>query len=84
MRIVAVEVDGLLVAVHDPGRRLPGRGAWLHRDPECVALAGRRKAFARALRTAGSIDATEVVDLLGRHRVAPAPTTSTNRERVDE
>lgn len=84
MRIVAVEVEGQPMAVPDLAGRLPGRGAWLHRDPECGALAVRRKAFARALRVAGSIDATAVTDLLGRHPAAPAPTTSTNRERVDE
>ncbi|NKT07135.1 DUF448 domain-containing protein, partial [Rhodococcus hoagii] len=30
--------------------RLPGRGAWLHRDPKCLSEAGRRRAFGRALR----------------------------------
>jgi uncharacterized protein len=35
---------------HDPDRRLPGRGAWLHPSPECWALAVQRNAFARAFR----------------------------------
>ena len=33
----------------DPRRRLPGRGAWLHRDPRCWR--GARAGLARTLRT---------------------------------
>jgi predicted RNA-binding protein YlxR (DUF448 family) len=40
----------------DPGRRLPGRGAYLHPDPACFALAERRRAFGRALRFIGVAD----------------------------
>jgi predicted RNA-binding protein YlxR (DUF448 family) len=43
-----VVVDGELVP--DLRRRLPGRGAWIHRSPECLRLAQRRRAFSRALR----------------------------------
>lgn len=43
-----VAVDGVLV--HDRGRVLPGRGAWLHPDAGCAALAHRRGGFRRALR----------------------------------
>nr|WP_296665059.1 YlxR family protein [Demequina sp.] len=43
-------VDGR--AVVDESRRLPGRGAWLHPDPTCLALALKRKAIPRALRVA--------------------------------
>jgi predicted RNA-binding protein YlxR (DUF448 family) len=32
------------------GRSRPGRGAWLHPDPACLAEAVRRRAFTRALR----------------------------------
>ncbi|MGH9225859.1 MAG: YlxR family protein [Acidimicrobiales bacterium] len=47
VRVVAGPDGGLVV-----GRHLPGRGAWLCQDsPRCVELAGRRKAFSRALRT---------------------------------
>ncbi|HLL67015.1 MAG TPA: YlxR family protein [Micromonosporaceae bacterium] len=42
--------------VPDPARRRPGRGAHLHFDPACLALAERRRAFGRALRIAGVID----------------------------
>jgi uncharacterized protein len=42
----------------------------LHRDPECVELAQRRRAFARALRVPDALDPTpvrEYVALLTRH-----------------
>ncbi|WP_328795956.1 YlxR family protein [Halosaccharopolyspora lacisalsi] len=48
------------VAVPDPHRGQPGRGAWLHPDPECLRLAERRRAFPRALRVRGSIDLSAV------------------------
>ena len=47
--LVRVVLDGGLVVI-DEGASLPGRGAWLHRRPECLDLAVRRKAFSRALR----------------------------------
>ncbi len=34
----------------DAGGRAPGRGAYLHRAPECLELARRRGALARALK----------------------------------
>ncbi|MES1170320.1 MAG: YlxR family protein [Leifsonia sp.] len=39
-------------AVVDSAARLPGRGAWVHPDRECVASALQRKALSRALRAA--------------------------------
>ena len=56
LRVVAV--DGSLVV--DPDRRLPGRGASVHPDPQCVDLADKRRAFSRALRLPGPLDATPV------------------------
>ena len=53
-----VVVDGVLVV--DPARRLPGRGASVHPDLACVDLADRRRAFARALRVDGPLDAEPV------------------------
>lgn len=46
--------------IPDPDRRLPGRGASLHPDPACLALAERRRAFARALGVPGPLDVTAV------------------------
>ncbi|WP_308302103.1 YlxR family protein [Crossiella sp. S99.1] len=60
LRLV-VEDDSLVL---DLRRRLPGRGAWLHPDPECLRLAERRRAFPRALRVPGPLDAVEVRDHL--------------------
>jgi predicted RNA-binding protein YlxR (DUF448 family) len=52
IRVVAVEG----AYVPDPRGRLPGRGAHLHLDRDCLATAERRRAFARALRQEGSFD----------------------------
>ena len=52
--------------VPDPHRRIPGRGAWVHPDPGCVALAQRRRAFGRALRVAGLIDSSPVSEYLAQ------------------
>ena len=52
IRVVAVEG----ACVPDPRGRLPGRGAHLHLDRDCFAIAERRRAFARALRTEGPLD----------------------------
>ncbi|HEV2640360.1 MAG TPA: YlxR family protein [Actinocrinis sp.] len=49
LRVVAVAG----VPTPDPSRRLPGRGAYLHPRPECLALAERKRVFARALRLSG-------------------------------
>jgi hypothetical protein len=37
------------VAAVDPTGRAPGRGAYLHRSPECVEMARKRRALDRAL-----------------------------------
>ena len=39
--------------VVDPRQREPGRGAYLHRGPDCLALALRRRAVTRALHITG-------------------------------
>ena len=46
--------DGALVV--DERAVLPGRGAWVHDTQACVTTALRRRAFGRALRTAGALD----------------------------
>ena len=48
-RLLRVVADGTTVVV-DPRRRAPGRGAYVHPDPACVALAVKKRAFSRALR----------------------------------
>jgi uncharacterized protein len=60
LRVVAVQ--GALVP--DPRRRLPGRGAYLHHKPECLALAERKRAFPRAFRLPGPFAVDEVRALL--------------------
>ncbi|MET9627876.1 YlxR family protein [Lentzea sp. NPDC006480] len=68
LRVVAV--DGSVVP--DPRRRLPGRGAWLHFDLECLRNAERRRAFPRALRVQGALD----VALLREHLEQQGNSTS--------
>lgn len=61
LRVVAVSMGNghSAVAVDTAGIR-PGRGAWLHPDSRCLSAAMRRRAFARALRIAGSPDTSAV------------------------
>ncbi|WP_246017575.1 YlxR family protein [Micromonospora pisi] len=62
LRIIAVG-DGVGHNLRpDPARRLPGRGAHLHPDPACLALAQRRRAFGRALRVSGVPDTGAVAE----------------------
>ena len=56
LRVVVVE--GVLVP--DLRRRLPGRGAHLHLDLQCLDTAIRRQAFRRALRLTGNPDPDRV------------------------
>ena len=46
--------------VPDPHGRQPGRGAHLHPDADCLALAERRRSFGRALRLSRTLDLTLV------------------------
>jgi predicted RNA-binding protein YlxR (DUF448 family) len=57
-----VVVGGVIVP--DPMGRLPGRGAHLHPDLGCLELAERRRAFPRAFRLAGPLDASVLRDRL--------------------
>jgi uncharacterized protein len=56
LRVVAVDET----LVPDLRRRHPGRGAWMHPDIGCLRLAERRRAFPRALRSAGTLDTAAV------------------------
>jgi uncharacterized protein len=62
LRVVAVE--GVLLP--DPRGTAGGRGAHLHRDPQCLALAMRRRAFPRALRLEGPVSAAELEDYVAQ------------------
>ena len=64
LRLVAVGDDIL----PDPQARLPGRGAYLHPCLDCFELARRRRAFPRALRTAGSLSLTPLAEYLSRQQ----------------
>jgi predicted RNA-binding protein YlxR (DUF448 family) len=69
LRFVAVGSSAPIEVVPDPGRRAPGRGAWLHPDLACVSLAVRRRAFGRALKLHNVVDNTAVeryVEVLAR------------------
>jgi len=75
MRIVATRTDDgdpavprVLVAEPDERRRLPGRGAWLHPSRDCLDLAVRRRAFARALRVPGPLDTTALAVVIGQQQ----------------
>lgn len=60
LRVAAVESESGLVkawrVAPDPRGRLPGRGAYVHRDLGCLDLAEHRRAFPRALRLSGPLD----------------------------
>ena len=68
LRVVAVTVEPGAPSVRpDPRRRLPGRGAYVHPRPECLALAERKRAFPRALRLPGPLDLAPLHAALGVH-----------------
>jgi predicted RNA-binding protein YlxR (DUF448 family) len=64
LRVVVGSAKPPFAVVPDPRRRAPGRGAWVHPVAECVDLAERRRAFARALRCPGPMDASAVREYL--------------------
>ena len=54
--------NGTYAVTVDAAGNLPGRGAWLHPDQQCLHAAIRRRAFARALRITGSPDPSAVLE----------------------
>ncbi|HEX6196742.1 MAG TPA: YlxR family protein [Jiangellaceae bacterium] len=60
--------------VPDVRGRLPGRGAYLHRDRGCLDLAERRRAFTRALRLAAPPDLTALHRWFDEQRLSRRPT----------
>lgn len=59
VRIVSVNRQ----ATVDLSRTALGRGAYLHRNQECIRNAVTRKQLARALRVTGELDCTALTDL---------------------
>jgi uncharacterized protein len=57
--------EAVFSVVADPARRRPGRGAHIHPDPNCLALAERRRAFGRALRVNGVLDTGPLAEFIG-------------------
>ncbi|WNG94837.1 YlxR family protein [Mycobacterium sp. ITM-2016-00318] len=60
--------NGNYAVTVDAAGNLPGRGAWLHPDQQCLHAAIRRRAFARALRITGSPETSAVskhLELIG-------------------
>ncbi|WP_328857749.1 YlxR family protein [Williamsia herbipolensis] len=53
VRVVAAVEQGAPIVTIDRTSTMPGRGAWLHHNPDCVRAAVRRKAFGPALRVPG-------------------------------
>ena len=64
LRVVVVD----RAVVPDTRRRLPGRGAWLHPDPDCLRNAEKRRAFPRAFRVPGPLDVERVRGHLEQRR----------------
>ena len=62
--LLRMTVSGGLV-LPDPERRAPGRGAHLHPTIECFELAVRRKAFPRAFKVPGPLEATGLREHIG-------------------
>ncbi|WP_308494479.1 YlxR family protein [Mycolicibacterium agri] len=56
--------NGVYTVIVDTAGNLPGRGAWLHPDKQCLHAAIRRRAFGRALRITGSPDTSAVSEHL--------------------
>jgi predicted RNA-binding protein YlxR (DUF448 family) len=52
----------------------PGRGAYLHPDPDCLGLAVRRRALGRALK-ASQLDGRQLAQVVGPHLPRSSVTT---------
>lgn len=81
-----VVADG--VAVPDPRRMLPGRGAWVHPTIGCITTAKQRRAFERALKSAPGLDVTPVGEYCstrrdGRTDIAPCDDVREQGNEVD-
>lgn len=85
LRIVVESADGATRRlVPDLRGGMPGRGAHLHRDPECLALAERRKAFGRALRVEGPVDTSLVAEQVANEQSFVQQSPSERADNQDE
>ncbi|MGI3780100.1 MAG: YlxR family protein [Janthinobacterium lividum] len=75
-RLVRVVADGTTVLV-DARRRAPGRGAYVHPDPTCVALAVKKRAFGRVLRA--PVEAAAAGAVLAAHLDEVGPQAALGR-----
>ncbi len=60
LRVVVDRSESQPVLLPDPLHRASGRGAHVHPRSECLDLAERRRAFARALRVQAAVDVSEI------------------------
>lgn len=82
LRVVLVDGD----AFPDPRRRMPGRGAWIHPDLGCLALAEKRRAFTRAFKVLGVVGVDVVraeIERLAGSGVGRPHTVEEDRKQVD-
>ncbi len=77
VRVALDQTDDSRSLVFDQRSVLPGRGAWLHRKPECFSAALRKRAFARAFR--GRVDTEQL-----EHAVATWPAEAPPHINNDE
>ncbi|WP_123023675.1 YlxR family protein [Mycolicibacterium stellerae] len=76
LRVVAVGGgNGSCAVTVDAAGNLPGRGAWLHPDQQCLHAAIRRRAFARALRITGSPETSAVLEYFESFEAPRRPAT---------
>jgi uncharacterized protein len=78
LRLALADAGGVRAVVVDEHRRLPGRGAWMHRSPACMALALKRRAFNRSFR--GAVDTQAVESWF--HALGQAPARSASKNTV--
>ncbi|OLT54730.1 hypothetical protein BJF89_00255 [Corynebacterium sp. CNJ-954] len=71
--------SGSVRVVPDPGRRLPGRGAWITATVSAYETAVQRRAFARALKVPVEADTTPVLEYLRRPGENPGNGASMSR-----
>lgn len=82
LRVAAVSTgNGEFAVAVDTVGNLPGRGAWLHPNQQCLRAAIRRRAFGRALRITGPPDTSAVVDHIEK---ADPPAQTVNRTGSEE